>query len=156
MKYLAKRVSFLASIILVFSACGGSTTKEDVQIDLNENKELISKFSKSIDQTIQTKKAYYQDLRNGTLDSLNNRSRGIAEQIKDLQKTNNDSQNVEASDNIQSAIAALKEEKKGIDEAVEKVKNREKDWSNSYKGINEAIQEIERELTVLDKSLENN
>ncbi len=149
------RFILLLPFVLLLS-CGGATTKEDVTNNLNEAKDMLSKFSSNIDETMKTKKEYYKDLRDGTLDSLNTRSRNIADQIKDLKKTGSDSQNAEASNNIQSAVEALKSEKKGIDEAIEKVKNREKDWSVSYKSINSSINSIEAELKRLNESLEKN
>lgn len=149
------RLILLLPFVLLLS-CGGATTKEDVTNNLNEAKDMLSKFSSNIDETMKTKKEYYKDLRDGTLDSLNTRSRNIADQIKDLKKTGSDSQNAEASNNIQSAVEALKSEKKGIDEAIEKVKNREKDWSVSYKSINSSINSIEAELKRLNESLEKN
>ncbi|MEQ8807900.1 MAG: hypothetical protein RIE59_02430 [Imperialibacter sp.] len=148
-------ISFLF-VLLLFQGCDRPTTKADVEKDLGKANKAIEKAAEATDDAMISKKEYYKDHMEEAVDLLTKRSTQVEKRIHELTVTSKKSENKEAAQGIQIAIAAFQKEKTVLDKKIEAVKNQEQDWSASYDDILTSITTIEAELDKLSKSIEKN
>ena len=153
---LFTRPLFIAlGIILIFTACDSrSTSREEVQDELEEAREATSEALEETQEAIDARQELSTEQQEARIDALDDQMEGLDERIEELRETAEASTNVQAISDIKAAIGELQDEREKLKISISELQSVEpKDWSGAYDEINEAVARLEQTLDDLSADL---
>ncbi len=148
-------VTFISALLMLSAlACSRPMTTQKVTENIEDARKATAEANDALRQAIESREQLYDDYREGKIEELEDKMKGVDNRIKELQKTSNKSENQGAKSDINSAVKNLENEKRDIRAEIEKVKAIPKqDWSTSYQAVEQAIEQLQLEIQRLTISL---
>jgi len=146
------KVTFFA-VMLLMVGCSQKLTRQDVQDEITEAREEVQEAQEEVKDALQKREQFYSDYKEVEIEKLRARSKEIDSKIKNLKKMS-DGSNQQAEADMESAVNELKKEQRVVEQKIDQVEQiQAEDWTQAYEEVDQAISNIEQQITQLEASL---